>query len=75
MNKLLSKIISVVTAAAMTLFVSSGSLQTFINGIDTHATETDIILGDVNDDDRVDVFDLCLRRYDNGKKMDSMHTY
>lgn len=60
MNKLLSKIVSAVTAAAMTLFVSSGSLQTFVNEIEAHAAETDVILGDVNDDDRVDVFDLCL---------------
>lgn len=60
MNKLFSKIVSAVTAAAMTLFVSSGSLQTFVNEIDAHAAETDVILGDVNDDDRVDVFDLCL---------------
>ena len=37
MNKLLSKIVSVATAAAMTLFVSSGSLQTFVNEIDAHA--------------------------------------
>ena len=62
MNKLLSKIVSVATAAAMTLFVSSGSLQTFINEIDAHAAETDIFLGDVNDDDKVDVFDLCLMK-------------
>ena len=34
MNKLFSKIVSAVTAAAMTLFVSSGSLQTFVNEID-----------------------------------------
>ena len=60
MNKLFSKIVSAVTATAMTLFVSSGSLQTFVNEIDAHAAETDVILGDVNDDDRVDVFDLCL---------------
>ena len=60
MNKLFSKIVSAVTAAAMTLFASSGSLQTFVNEIDAHAAETDVILGDVNDDDRVDVFDLCL---------------
>lgn len=60
MNKLFSKIVSAVTAAAMTLFVSSSSLQTFVNEIDAHAAETDVILGDVNDDDRVDVFDLCL---------------
>ena len=56
MNKLLSKIVSVATAAAMTLFVSSGSLQTFINEIDAHAAETDIFLGDVNDDDKNHVF-------------------
>lgn len=60
MNKLFSKIVSAVTAAAMTLFVSSGSLQTFVREIDAHAAETDVILGDVNGDDRVDVFDLCL---------------
>lgn len=62
MNKLFSKIVSAVTAAAMTLFVSSSSLQTFVNEIDAHAAETDVILGDVNDDDRVDVFDLCLMK-------------
>ena len=33
MNKLFSKIVSAVTATAMTLFVSSGSLQTFVNEI------------------------------------------
>ena len=60
MNKLFPKIVSAVTAAAMTLFVSSSSLQTFVNEIDAHAAETDVILGDVNNDDRVDVFDLCL---------------
>lgn len=57
---LFSKIVSATTAAVMTLFVSSGSLQTFVNEINAHAAETDVILGDVNDDDRVDVFDLCL---------------
>lgn len=60
MNKLFPKIVSAVTAAAMALFVSSSSLQTFVNEIDAHAAETDVILGDVNNDDRVDVFDLCL---------------
>lgn len=54
MNKLFSKIVSAVTAAVMTLFVSSNSLQTFVNEIDAHAAETDVILGDVNHDDRVD---------------------
>lgn len=62
MNKLLSKLISVVTAAAMTLFVSSGSLQTFVNEIDAHAAETDVILGDVDGDVKVNVFDLCLMK-------------
>lgn len=62
MNKLLSKIVSAATAITMTLFVSSGSLQTFVNEIETHAAETDVILGDVNGDDRVDVFDLCLMK-------------
>ena len=60
MNKLFSKIVSALTATTMTLFASSGSLQTFINEIEAHAAETDEILGDVNDDDRVDVFDLTL---------------
>lgn len=60
MNKLFSKIVSALTATTMTLFASSGSLQTFVNEIEAHAAETDEILGDVNDDDRVDVFDLTL---------------
>ena len=60
MNKLFSKIVSAVTAAAMTLFVSSSSLQTFVNEIDAHAAETDVILGDVDGDEKVNVFDLCL---------------
>ncbi len=62
MNKLLSKIVSAVTATAMTLFVSSGSLQTFVNEIDAHAAETDVILGDVDGDEKVNVFDLCLMK-------------
>lgn len=60
MNKLFSKIVSALTAVTMTLFASSGSLQTFVNEIEAHAAETDVILGDVNNDDRVDVFDLTL---------------
>lgn len=58
MNKLFSKIVSALTAATMTLFVSSGGLQTSVNEIKAHAAETDVILGDVNDDKLVDVFDL-----------------
>ena len=60
MNKLFSKIVSALTAVTMTLFASSGSLQTFVNEIEAHAAETDVILVDVNNDDRVDVFDLTL---------------
>lgn len=62
MNILFSKIVSAVTAAAMTLFVSSGSLQTFVNEIDAHAAETDLILGDVDGDEKVNVFDLGLMK-------------
>lgn len=62
MNNLFSKIVSAVTAAAMTLFASSGSLQTFVNEIDAHAAETDVILGDVDGDVKVNAFDLCLMK-------------
>lgn len=62
MNKLFSKIVSALTAATMTLFVSSGSLQTFVNEIEVQAAETDVILGDVNNDRKIDVFDLCLMK-------------
>ena len=62
MNKLFSKIVSAVTAAAMTLFASSGSLQTFVNEIDAHAAETDVILGDVDGDVKVNALDLCLMK-------------
>ncbi len=37
-------------------------MQTIVNEIDAHAAETDVILGDVNNDDRVDVFDLTLMK-------------
>lgn len=33
-------------------------MQTFVNEIDAHVAETDVILGDV--DEKVNVFDLCL---------------
>ena len=46
----------------MTLFVSSSSMQTIVNEIDAQAAETDVILGDVNNDDRVDAFDLTLMK-------------
>ena len=62
MDKLFSKIVSALIAATMTLFVSSGSLQTFVNEIEVQAAETDVILGDVNNDRKIDVFDLCLMK-------------
>lgn len=62
MNKLFSKIVSALTAATMTLFASSGSMQTFVNEIEAHAAETDVILGDVDGDEKVNVFDLCLMK-------------
>ena len=62
MNKLFSKIVSALIAVTMTLFVSSGSLQTFVNEIEVQAAETDVILGDVNNDRKIDVFDLCLMK-------------
>ena len=62
MNKLFSKIVSAVMVVTITLFVSSGSLQTFVNEIDAQAAETDVILGDVNGDEKVNTFDLCLMK-------------
>lgn len=59
-NKLFSKIVSVVTAAAVTVFVSSSSLQTFVNELKVNAAETDVIYGDVNGDNIVNVFDLSM---------------
>lgn len=63
MNKLFSKIVSAVTAVAMTLFVSSGSLQAFVNEIDAYTAETDVILGNVDGDEKVNVFDLYLVKF------------
>ena len=60
MNKLFSKLISVVTATAITFFVSSGSMQTFVNELNVNAAETSVILGDVNADKRIDVRDFTL---------------
>ena len=61
MNKLFSKILSVITAASVTLFVSFGSLQTMVNEIRANAAD-DAVYGDVNGDKQVDVLDLCLMK-------------
>ena len=50
MNKRLSKIVSLVTAAAVTVFVTSGILQTIVNEIHANAAETEVTYGDVNND-------------------------
>lgn len=60
MSKLFSRIVSSLTTATVSLFVLSGSLQTFVNEIKAKATETEVIYGDVNSDNIVDVFDLAL---------------
>lgn len=62
MSKLFLRLVSAVTAAAVALFVSSGSLQTFVTEIKANAAETEVIYGDVNGDERVDAFDLCLMK-------------
>lgn len=62
MNKLFSRLFSVVTAVTVALFVTSGSLQTFVTEFKANAAETEVIYGDVNGDDRVDAFDLCLMK-------------
>lgn len=61
-SKLFSRLVSAVTAATVALFVSSGSLQTVVTEIKANAAETKVIYGDVNGDERVDVFDLCLMK-------------
>lgn len=60
MKKPFSKFISLITATAVFLFVSSGSLQTFANVATGSTTETTVIYGDVNGDDQIDAFDLSL---------------
>lgn len=64
MNKIFSKIVSAVTATAVSLFCSSGSIPVFIDAIETSAAETKIIYGDVNEDNRVDVFDLAMIKHE-----------
>ncbi len=60
MKKFLSKFVSLITAGAVTLFVSSGSLEALVKETQANAIETAIIYGDVNGDKRIDVFDLVL---------------
>ena len=62
MNKIFSKILSIITAGAVTIFVSSGSLQTVVTEIRANAAENEVIYGDVNNDRKVDPFDLILIR-------------
>lgn len=62
MNKVFSKIVSAITAAAVSLFVSSGSLQIFMDELEAYAAEEQVTYGDVNGDEVVDVFDLALMK-------------
>ena len=54
------KILSTLTAVAVTIFVSSGSLQTVVNEIRANAAE--IVYGDADNSGSVDSFDLALIR-------------
>lgn len=60
MKKSLSKFVSLITAVAVSLFVSSGSLQAFVYETKVYAAETTVIYGDVNNDNQIDVFDLSM---------------
>ena len=60
MKKIFSKFVSLITAGAVSLFVSSGSLQSFVNESKVFAAENAIIYGDVNNDKQIDVFDLSM---------------
>ena len=60
MNSIFSIIISAVTAAAVSLFCSSGSMSVITDTIEVSAADTKIIYGDVNNDNKVDAFDLSL---------------
>ena len=63
MNKIFSKILSTITAGAVTIFVSSGSLQTVVNEIRVDAAENEVIYGDINNDGNIDSFDvIAIRR-------------
>lgn len=70
MNKIFSKILSTITAGAVTIFVSSGSLQTVVNEIRANAAENEVIYGDLNNDGNIDSFDAVKLRniISNGKE-------
>ena len=62
-EKMLKKILSTLTAVAVTIFVSSGSLQTVVNEIRVDAAENEVIYGDINNDGNIDSFDvIAIRR-------------
>jgi len=62
MNKIFSKILSTLTAGAVTIFVSSYSLQTVVNDIRANAAENEVIYGDINNDGNIDSFDVVAIR-------------
>lgn len=59
---MLKKILSTLTAVAVTIFVSSGSLQTVVNEIRADAAENEVIYGDINNDGNIDSFDVIAIR-------------
>jgi len=62
MNKIFSKILSTITAGAVTIFASSGSLQAVVNEIRANAAENEMIYGDINNDGNIDSFDIVTIR-------------
>ena len=62
MNKIFSKILSTITAGAVTIFASSGSLQAVVNEIRANAAENEVIYGDINNDGNIDSFDVVAIR-------------
>ena len=60
MNKILTKFVSVITAASMSVFVSLQGIQSITDEIRAHAAE--IVYGDADNSGSVDSFDLTLIR-------------
>lgn len=57
MNTKFSKVLSVITAAALLFVTSSGSLKTITDAVEVHAAEN-VITGDVNSNGKIDILDL-----------------
>lgn len=62
MNKIFSKILSTATAGAVTIFLSSSSLQTITNEIQANAATSNVIYGDIDHNNVIDSFDIVYMR-------------